>query len=208
MTAAEPAPRNPPSPATALQTIAHELRQPLGTIESIAYYLALVLPRSEARARDEVERLQHLVQQSNWILTCGMQLIDDAPLAPEPIDLAELIAQAVVNVNSRACVEIAADMPAVRLDPCRGRLLIENLLMLFQHLSNAASPPRVTAARTEAGVEITMTSAAAGHTTESSFGAGCGLSLASARRMVAAHQGTLDLAIDPVTGIVATVVLP
>ena len=64
------------SPAVVLQTIAHELRQPLSAIESIAYYLSLVLPRDGGPARKQARRLQQLVEQSNWILTCALQLAD------------------------------------------------------------------------------------------------------------------------------------
>ena len=54
--------------AVALETIAHELRQPLSAIESIAYYLSLVLPRVGGPSRELAWRLQQLVEESNWIL--------------------------------------------------------------------------------------------------------------------------------------------
>src|SRR5262252_7871458 len=85
-----------PSPrAVAFATIAHELRQPLSAIESIAYYLEMVLPRHDDRAREQVSRLQCLVEQTNWILACGVQLLDAAPLSPVAMDLEELITQTV-----------------------------------------------------------------------------------------------------------------
>ncbi len=62
--------------AVVLETIAHELRQPLSAIESIAYYLSLVLPRDGGPAREQAARLQQLVEQSNWILTSALQLAD------------------------------------------------------------------------------------------------------------------------------------
>ena len=83
------------SPAVALETIAHELRQPLSAIESIAYYLSLVLPRDGGPAREQAGRLQQLVEQSNWILTSALQLADPAALAPQPVNLEELITQTV-----------------------------------------------------------------------------------------------------------------
>ncbi len=86
------------SPAVDLQTIAHELRQPLSAIESIAYYLRLALPRDSRPARKQAQRLQHLVEQSNWILTCALQLADQAPFALQPLNLEELIIQ---TVNER-----------------------------------------------------------------------------------------------------------
>src|SRR5579863_2746085 len=83
------------SAAVALETIAHELRQPLSAIESIAYYLSLVLPRDGGPARDQAVRLQQLVEQSNWILASALQLADLTPLAPQLVNLEELVTQAV-----------------------------------------------------------------------------------------------------------------
>ena len=55
-------------PESTLSSLAHDLRQPLSTIESIAYYLGIVLPPHEEKARQQVAKLQQLVQQSSAIL--------------------------------------------------------------------------------------------------------------------------------------------
>ena len=208
-----------PSHALALQTIAHELRQPLGAIESIAYYLNLVLPRDDHRAREQAWRLQHLVAQSNWILTCGLQLVDETPFAPEPIDLEELITQTAAARASHGDASIdlvlAGGLPVIQMDPGRGRRLLENLFTLFEHLSDEARPIllstsliQLSTSLTQTGVCLTMTAAVPGYRSESYFGPGCCLSLASARRTVEAHRGTFDLEVNPTSGIILKVVLP
>lgn len=53
------------SPA-ALDELVHEIRQPLSTIESLAYYLELTI--SDERIRLHVERIQAMVAQTNRIL--------------------------------------------------------------------------------------------------------------------------------------------
>src|SRR6266853_2225875 len=137
----------PVLPQVAMQMIAHELRQPLSTIESIAYYLSLILPPGEDRAREHVARLQQLVKQSNWILTCGLQMADQTPLAPVPLDLEQLIRQAVSARTAQGhpppILELSGDRPVVRLDPGRGRALIENLLALFLQVAGPAHPVRL-----------------------------------------------------------------
>ena len=207
--------RHPTSDATALQAIAHELRQPLSAIESIGYYLGLVLPKTDHRAREQAARLQELVEQSNWILTCGLQLADETPLAPEPLDLEELITQTATtrafHGNPDLSLTLAGGLPLVQMDPGRGRALIENLLMLFGRLSDEAHPVQLATSLaqsglTQSGVCVTLATAVPGYRSESSFGAGCRLSLASARRTVAAHRGTFDLEVNPGTGIVLTLV--
>ena len=71
-----------------LRAIAHEIRQPLGAIESIAYYLSMVLPDKDGKHREQLTRIQQLVEQSNWILSNGLGLGDARAAAPETIDLA------------------------------------------------------------------------------------------------------------------------
>jgi signal transduction histidine kinase len=200
------------SHAMALQAIAHELRQPLSAIESIAYYLGLVLPKADHRSRQQAARLQELVEQSNWILTCGLQLADETPLAPEPLDLEELITQTAAARASYGDpyldLTLAGALPLIQMDPGRGRALIENLLLLFERLSDGAHPVHLATSPTPTGVCLALTTAVPGYQSELSFGPGCCLSLASARRTVAAHRGTFDLEVNAAAGVVLKVVLP
>ena len=196
----------------ALQTIAHELRQPLDAMESIAYYLALVLPPMERRAHDQVSRLQQLIEQANWMLTSGLQLADETPLAPEPADLTLLITQAAARIGSHATpafrLELAANLPLILLDPVRGKVWMENLLTLFQQWSSTRHVASVTTSQNGGWVRLVIATMAPGHRSESTLGPGCGLSLASARRVVAAHHGTFELKISPTSGIVLNIELP
>ena len=202
----------PVLPQVALQMIAHELRQPLSTIESIAYYLSLVLPPGEDRAREHVARLQQLVEQSNWILTCGLQMADPTPLAPVPVDLEELIAQTVstrtLQGHPQPILELSGDLPTVRLDPARGRALIENLLALFLHLASEGHPIRLRTAAEADGVLIQISTEAPGYRSQAGLGPGSALGLECARRIVQAHGGSLTVDVDPVSGIRLRAVLP
>jgi K+-sensing histidine kinase KdpD len=195
-----------------LQTIAHELRQPLSAIESIAYYLSLALPRESRPARKQARRLQQLVEQSNWILTSALQLADETTLAPLPLNLEELITQAVnsctVQGEPRIHLELAAGLPLVHLDPGRGRALLENLLTLFRQLASDVHPVRITTAAGEGGVSFGIATAIPGYRSEASLGPGCGLSIQSARRVVEGHGGTLNIHVDAVSGVSLKVVLP
>ncbi len=46
----------------------HDLRQPLSSIEAIAYYLEMTLPADQLEARQYMRRLQQLVEQANSML--------------------------------------------------------------------------------------------------------------------------------------------
>ena len=200
------------SPAVDLQTIAHELRQPLSAIESIAYYLNLALPRDSRPARKQAKRLQQLVEQSNWILTCALQLADNTPLAPQLLNLEELITQT-VNLSAaqgepRMHLELSGGLPLVSLDPGRGRALIENLLTLFRQLASDLHPVRVTTAVGEGGVSLGISTSIPDYRSEASLGPGCSLSLQSARRVVEGHGGTFSIHVDAMSGVSVKVVLP
>jgi len=191
----------------ALGTIAHELRQPLSAIESIAYYLSLVLPRDGGSAREQAGRLQQLVEQANWILTSALQLADAAPLAPQLMDLGVLVTQ-VTGGDSAIRLDLAAGLPMVRLDPGRGRALLENLLLLFRQVASDLHPVRVSTAKIDGGVVLAFATAVPGYRSKGSLGPGCGLSLESARRVVALHGGGFSIHVDAVSGVGVEVVLP
>src|SRR3954453_1855151 len=144
------------SSVAVFQPVAHELRQPLSAIESIAYYLKLVLPDDHGAGRAHAARLQELVEQSNWIITCALQLADPAPFKAELLDLDELVTETMTaraevdhSPGTRAGgagveVKLAGGLPRVRLDAARVRNLLENLLTLFQQVSGEQYPVTLT----------------------------------------------------------------
>lgn len=56
------------SPEERLHDLVHELRQPLSSIEAIAYYLEMTLPAGQFEARQYMSQLQRLVAETNTIL--------------------------------------------------------------------------------------------------------------------------------------------
>lgn len=161
-----------------MATLAHELRQPLGAIESIAYYLSMVVPRDDPRVLEQLDRLQELVEQSDWILSNGLHLAGEIVLAPESVDFAELVRE---FLGSRAWprpprLELAANH--LRADPHLARALVANLVTLV-HASNGV-------VRTSREIALEVESCS------SSLGPGGKLSLESARKIAEAHGGTLE----------------
>jgi signal transduction histidine kinase len=52
----------------AVRDFIHDLRQPLSSIEAIAYYLEMTLPPEQLQARQYMRKLQQLVDEANEIL--------------------------------------------------------------------------------------------------------------------------------------------
>jgi K+-sensing histidine kinase KdpD len=194
-----------------LRAIAHEIRQPLSTIESIAYYLSLTLPDSD-KHREQLARVQQLVEQSNWILSNGLGLADPRPAEPETVDIEELITQTIAarpgSIDPPIHCELAAALPLVRLDPGYGRALIENLLALFRQLATEAHPVELRTGTGATGVAIEMSTRAPGYRSIASLPPGSALSLDCAGRIAAMHGGSSNCWIDPVSGIRVRVMLP
>jgi signal transduction histidine kinase len=228
-----------------IQTLAHELRQPLSAMESIAYYLDLVLDRGDQRARDHALRLHGLVEQSNWILSCALEMaLDLAPklepglnldlsqnlsllpnkdnhsLSPVLLDLTELITQSIAAhlLPGQAGPELnfADELPLVVLDPARGRVLIANLLALFERLAEHPHRACVNVAADAEACTVVLEIAAAVDCEnprelspkELSWGAGGTMGLESMRRVAQAHSGDLTASADSVGGYRARLSLP
>ena len=51
-----------------VRELIHDLRQPLSSIEAIAYYLEMTLPPEQTEARLYMRRLQQLVDQTSSVL--------------------------------------------------------------------------------------------------------------------------------------------
>lgn len=216
--------------STLIETLAHELRQPLSAIESTAYYLSLVLPRGEKRAQEQALHLRRLCEHANWILSCALQLDDETLLAPEPLDLEELISRAAAIDASEGYapprLELAGDLPPVKLDPARGRFLIQNLLAMTRHASEGirpvcvrtscapALPRRVALDLSVNACEIAprasnpIRASAEGDALESWLGAGAPLGIECARRIVESHGGSFEIDFDPQSGVRVRISFP
>lgn len=196
--------------ADIVRTMAHEIRQPLSTIESIAYYLTLILPPDDQKVHEQLNRIQQLVEQSNWIVTSAHHLTEPISLKREPIDLKHLIAHVIERFPQapEPAPQVPDDLPPILADKMLIGALIETLFTLFRPLGSDAHPVHMRVRGEGAGAAIEFATAQPGYKSEASLGPGATLSLDSARRIIAAHDGSLDLRIDPAAGIRLRVMLP
>jgi len=70
-----------------VRELIHDLRQPLSSIEAIAYYLEMTLPPGQSQARHYMHRLQELVERSNEILEQAASDYKTQDLPVQPLAL-------------------------------------------------------------------------------------------------------------------------
>ncbi len=191
--------------------IAHELCQPLSTMESIAYYLDLILPLEETQARQQLRRLQQLVEQTQWILSNGVHLSKALPAQAsltetEEIDLAALIldvAEEFALEPTTIQLSLSEELPLVKMDSREARQLIANLLGFFRQVGSVEHPVYVCGLAISDSVVLEVVSDAPAGTL-----AGLNLSVASARRTVESHGGAVTVSSNPNEGIFLSISLP
>jgi signal transduction histidine kinase len=190
--------------------VAHELRQPLSTMESIAYYLEIALPPAESRARAQAGKLQQMVHQCNWILADAIHYLQAAPPRPELLDLSELISETLTEWSGEDTPQMKYEpvehLPPVMLDASQAQHLLCNLFTFYQQVARGGIITiRTWAVDMQAHLEIAAP--APGYDAESlaalfepfspHLPGGSGLALASVRRIAEAHGATLDASFTP-----------
>ncbi len=113
--------------ANLIRTLTHELRQPLGTIESIAYYLELAFPAAEPKVKEHLHRLRDLVAQSDSILRDALALTQPTNSRPVTVDLDELIEE-----FASPHFQLNLGAVPVWIDYQHARKMIETLSQLFR----------------------------------------------------------------------------
>lgn len=192
--------------------LTHELRQPLSAIESIAYYLGMVLPE-EKKITSQLGRLRHLVEQMNWSLTDAVHLLQAAPVSPQVLDLHELItavlAERAAQPGPIFHPEFSEAPALVNMDAAQAAHLVRGVMLTMSQLPEAANIMVRTAVE-EARVrfDIQVPGFELGPEELDRFfspldthllnGA---LSLACARKIAEGHGGTLEAASIPRVGV-------
>jgi signal transduction histidine kinase len=202
-------------------TIGHELRNPLGVIESSVYILKGRLAGDE-RAVKHLDRIGEQLAISNRIIDTLLDLIRDRPLSRGRVRLADVIAGACEALSIPQGVRVVTsgvdDLPDLEADGVQLRQVAVNLLENAVHAVGDAGVVRVTGRRRDGSVELVVEDSGPGVdaairrrlfeplvTTKVN---GIGLGLAFVRRILERHGGTVAYEGAPGTGARFVVRLP
>jgi signal transduction histidine kinase len=194
-------------------SIGHDLRNPLGVIETSLYILRGRLGEDE-RARKHTDRIKEQLDVANGIITNLLDMIRNKPLTREPVELAAL-AEAVIGALRRPSgvqVEVVglAELPRVEGDAGQLRQVLVNLL---ENAVFAASPAGTVTVRgrRQAGavtVEVEDTGPGVDPATRrrlfepliTTKERGIGLGLALCKRIAERHGGDISYSDGPAGG--------
>lgn len=139
-------------------SIGHELRNPLGVIESSLYLLRGRTGEDE-RVTKHLERIGDQVRLSNQIISGLLDMVRDRPLAAERVEVSALLASSTGSIAPPDGVSIAVDAPpglAVRGDPVQLGQALVNLLMNAVEASLPRGHVRLTARPEEGRVAFAV----------------------------------------------------
>lgn len=197
--------------AQVVRHLAHELRQPLSTLESLAYYLNIVLPQTDAKSRQQIEKIQQMIHQANGIIDDAVHFTQAAPPHPSAVALDQLMGQVLADgVRTRGLnlhLKFGTEPCVAWVDPAHIEHIFAAVLNLFRQISQPGTAVNVTTGTRlgQAEVRFCCTSASVDanqlHHMFEPFNrktpVGTGLSLASVQSIVEAHDGHLEIKAEP-----------
>lgn len=182
-------------------SIGHELRNPLGVMESSLYILRGRLPAGDDRARKHVDRIGEQLVVANTIITDLLDMIRDKPLLPENVRLHDVVESAAAQLHLSLGIEALARLPEVRGDPSQLRQVFVNLLSNAREAAGAQGTLSIDASVQDSSVTVGISDSGPGVAPEvrarlfeplvTTRQKGIGLGLALVKRIVERHGGTV-----------------
>jgi two-component system, NtrC family, sensor histidine kinase HydH len=205
--------------------LAHELRNPLGTIRVSAEMLSKSLPEENEMAREMAGFIRSEVDRTNSLVTRFLEFARPVPLRLEPADIAEVIDQAVKDLERQASHgrvtvyrNYSPDIAPFPLDAELMGRAIFNLLLNAAQATPEGGAVTVKTRLAGGSVEISVIDRGAGidpKHLENIFNPffttkpeGVGLGLAIVSKIVDDHGGKMTVESEPGKGSVFRILLP
>lgn len=204
-------------------SISHELRNPLGVIDSSAYYLKRKLKDADEKVQQHLERIRSSVGVSTTIIESLLNLTRMKEPQLERFDLIAITSDAITASKVPAKVKVVKDFPAqkVLVGANREQLQIafKNIIKNAVEAMDSKGTLTVTVRRTADGqVELSFTDTGPGIAAEnlervfeplfSTRITGIGFGLSITRTIIDKHGGTIEARSEPGKGAAIILRLP
>ena len=205
--------------------LAHELRNPLGTIRASAEMLARQIPADNPVAAELVGYIQSEVDRMNALVTRFLEFARPLELKPVRAELSEVIDRAIAQLERHSppfdvavYKNYAPDLPPFEFDPELMERVVYNLLLNAAQASPPGAAITVKTRLVEGNAEIAVIDRGEGIPPErqevifnpfvTTKPDGVGLGLAIVSKIVDLHGGTITVESEPGKGSVFRVYLP
>lgn len=189
-------------------SIGHELRNPLGVIETSLFILKGRPLATDERATKHLDRIGEQVALANRIVSDLLDMIRDRPLKREPLRLDEVWKDALTSVQLPAGVSLRAEglesLPTLQGDPGQMRQVFVNLLENAVQAVGESGSVVLLAASDPDGVELVLEDSGPGVSDPirrrlfeplmTTKARGIGLGLPLVKRILERHGGSIAYA--------------
>ncbi len=131
--------------------LSHELRQPLSSIENIAYYLEMILTSADQEVLDHCAELRRLVEESSWLLDNAALSMKLGGSPVEPVGAAGILeglaAQMALHDERNIELLVEPGVPSVWAPAALAVQFFDHLLEFFRSVARCADPLRITLRR-------------------------------------------------------------
>lgn len=189
--------------------IGHELRNPLGVVESSAYLVSQRLDHlkvSDPGIKRHMEKIVTEVQRSGRTINDLLELARNRPLKRRVVDARDFVLQTIPAAHLPPAIEVTVEAPAgvpLDADPDQLARVMTNLFINAGQAMNGAGPIWADARREGAATVLRVRDQGPGVPSElrervfqalfTTKAKGSGLGLALCRRIAEAHGGTVEL---------------
>lgn len=201
--------------------IAHELRNPLNTLKTSAYFLRNVPNASPRKVAEHLERIERQVGLADRVITALTDFARQPLPTLSPASLADCIQECLIAnpppERIRVHVDCPADLPPIKVDRGQFSIVLANLVRNAYDAMPGTGDLTITGRAGEKGIELTVTDTGMGIPPEnlaritdplfSTKNRGIGLGLALVRAILEKHGASLHIASEPGRGATFTVKL-
>jgi PAS domain S-box-containing protein len=203
-------------------SVSHELRNPLGVINSAIYYLKMVQPDADDNIRQYHAMIEQEVQNAKKIINDLLDFVRGIPAHREPVSVPDLVQhvleQCPVPPSVQVALKLPIDLPKIYADPYQMEQVLGNLLVNACQAMGAGGKLTILARQQREMVALTVKDTGTGITPENipklfeplftTKSKGIGLGLTVSKKLINANDGRIEVQSKPGKGSAFTVTLP